>query len=512
MFNLKGASWEARLSRDLPASLVVFLVAIPLCMGIAIASGVSPEKGLITGIVGGLIVGIFSGSPLQVSGPAAGLVVIVFELVQQNGIGMLGPILMLAGLIQLLAGALKIGQVFRAISPAVVHGMLAGIGVLIVASQLHVIFDAKPLPNGLANLMAAPNRLLNLFPLNNSSDALLVGACTITAMLGWEKLRPAALRLVPGALVGVIVGTALAQVAALPVKFVTMPESLIGSFTYPTLANLSALASPPMLLSAVTVAFIASAETLLSAAAVDRMHDGARTSYNRELAAQGLGNLLCGALGALPMTGVIVRSSANVQAGAVSRLSTVLHGAWILMAVAALPFVLELVPLSALAGVLLLAGIRLMDLRHGRHLLKVHGWRPAAIWMATFVTVVATDLLTGVLVGVALSALELIPHLPRLGLHIHKYPAAVGQMDVELIGTGTFVKLPQLLAALSEVPDGCAVRLKMSRLRHIDHTFAEILAEWIRRRRGIGWRVTLDDSRGMHATHGGLRELIAAPD
>jgi MFS superfamily sulfate permease-like transporter len=449
---------------------------------------------------------------LQVSGPAAGLAVIVFELVQQHGIGMLGPVLMLAGVVQLLAGVLKLGQVFRAISPAVVHGMLAGIGILIVASQLHVIVDAKPLPSGLANLAAAPGRLLDLWPLDGSQDegALLVGVSTIAAMLGWEKLRPVALRLVPGALIGVIAGTALAHLLSSPVKLVTMPDSLLGSFDYPTLTNLAALASPSMLLSAAAFAFIASAETLLSAAAVDRMHDGVRTRYNRELVAQGVGNMLCGLLGALPMTGVIVRSSANVQAGAVSRLSAVLHGVWILIAVAAVPFVLELVPLAALAGVLLLTGIRLVGVQHVRHLLEAHGWRPAAIWLATFLTVVATDLLTGVILGVVLSALELIPHLPRLGLRIRQRHTARGQVELALIGTGTFVKLPKLLVALSQVPDEYTVHLRVSRLRHIDHTVAETLAEWVRRRRAAGWEVILE-SRGMRSPRSNVRNLVAQP-
>src|SRR5690349_7830738 len=194
--------------RDFAASIVVFLVAMPLCMGIAIASGVPPEKGLITGIIGGIVVGALAGSPLQVSGPAAGLAVIVFELVRDFGLSVLGPILILAGAIQFAAGVLKIGGWFRAISPAVVHGMLAGIGVLIVVGQFHVLFDAKPLPNGLANLAAMPGRLLGLGNggAGGAELAFAIGLTTIAAMLAWEKLRPARLKLVPGALIGVLAG------------------------------------------------------------------------------------------------------------------------------------------------------------------------------------------------------------------------------------------------------------------------------------------------------------------
>ena len=344
----------ATLARDVPASVVVFLVALPLCMGIAIASGVPPEKGLLTGIIGGLVVGCISGSPLQISGPAAGLAVIVFELVSTSGLGALGPILMLAGLIQFVAGLARLGQWFRAISPAVVHGMLAGIGVLIVAGQLHVMLDAKPQPHGLANILAVPSAYWGLWPLDGKGGEapLAVGLLTIAAMIGWEALRPRRLKLVPGALVGVAAGTALTFALGLDIAHVRVPASLVDSIGLPSWTALSILLSPKVVLSAFAVAFIASAETLLSAAAVDRMHDGPRTAFNRELSAQGVGNLLCGLVGALPMTGVIVRSSANVQAGAATRASAVLHGLWILAAVALLPWALRAIPMATLAGVL----------------------------------------------------------------------------------------------------------------------------------------------------------------
>ena len=321
---------------DVPASIVVFLVALPLCMGIAIASGAPPEKGLLTGIIGGLVGGLLAGSPLQISGPAAGLAVIVFELIAQSGIGALGPILLLAGIIQLVAGLLKLGQWFRAISPAVVHGMLAGIGVLIVAGQLHVMLDTKPQAHGLANILTVPAAYWGIFPLDGkgAEAPLFIGLVTIVVMVGWERLRPARLRLVPGALVGVACGTILTVFLRLDIAHVQVPESLARSISIPTLADLGTLLSAKSVITAAAIAFIASAETLLSAAAVDRMHDGPRTQYNRELSSQGIGNMLCGLLGGLPMTGVIVRSSANVQAGAATRLSAILHGVWMLAAVA----------------------------------------------------------------------------------------------------------------------------------------------------------------------------------
>lgn len=485
----------ATLARDLPASFVVFLVALPLCMGIAVASGVPPEKGLITGIIGGVVVGLLAGSPLQVSDPAAGLAVIVFDgIVLRHGISMLGPILVLAGSIQLAAGLLRLGQWFRAISPAVVHGMLAGIGVLIVAGQVHVLLDAAPLPSGLANLAAIPGAFFGLVPLDGEAAeaALLVGLATMAAMVGWERFRPRRLRLLPGALLGVLAGTAVAAIWSLPVKRVAVPEAIWNGLAPPTAGDLAHLARPEVLLTALAIAFIASAETLLSAAAVDRMHDGPRTRYDRELSAQGVGNLLCGLAGALPMTGVIVRSSANVQAGAATRLSAVLHGVWLLAFVAVLPWLLRQVPTASLAGVLVVTGWRLVGLRHVRHLLHRHGVVPAAIWAATFIAVVAVDLLTGVLVGLALALMEALPHFGRMHVRVRQRQVAPGETEVRLAGVATFVQLPGLARALEAVPPAEVVHVKAGALSHVDHTCAEMLADWVRRRRAGGSRLLLD--------------------
>lgn len=480
------------LARDFTASIVVFLVAMPLCMGIAVASGVPPEKGLVTGIIGGLVVGLLAGSPLQVSGPAAGLAVIVFELVREYGLAALAPILVMAGIIQFVAGVLRLGGWFRAISPAVVHGMLAGIGALIVIGQFHVLFDAKPLSNGPDNLAAMPSRILGLGAGNIETTelAFAIGLLTIAAMLLWEKFRPANLRLVPGALVGVLVSTLVAVVFAPPVARVAVPESITSAITPPGADFLASLTNPSLLVTALAIAFIASAETLLSAAAVDRMHDGVRTNYDKELRAQGVGNLLCGLAGALPMTGVIVRSSANVQAGAMTRASSIMHGAWILGFVALLPWILREIPMAALAGILVVTGWRLVSLAHAKHLFHSYGLLPALIWAATFVMVIATDLLTGVLVGLGLSLLELVPHARRLALNVDAdYHGSESRMA--LAGTATFVTLPKLSRALDEVPEGRPLHLDLARLDAIDHTCAEMLRDWLQRRRAKGGSVEL---------------------
>lgn len=478
----------AHFGRDFTASIVVFLVAMPLCMGIAIASGVPPEKGLVTGIIGGVVVGALAGSPLQVSGPAAGLAVLVFEFVRENGIEALGPVLLLAGVLQLTAGALKLGGLFRAISPAVVHGMLAGIGALIVIGQFHILFDEKPLSSGLENLAMMPARVLGLDFGNVAATelALALGLLTIGVMLGWEKLRPKSMTLVPGALLGVLAATAAAWALDLGVARIDVPESIGSAFALPTSPEWFApLANPALLIAALAIAFIASAETLLSAAAVDRMHDGARTKYDKELRAQGVGNLLCGLVGALPMTGVIVRSSANVQAGAKTRLSTMLHGVWILGFVALLPWLLQEVPMAALGGVLVVTGWKLVSLKHVRHLLNAHGPLPAAIWAVTFVLVVSTDLLTGVLVGLALSAVELLPHLKHLRLKVREHHDGE-ETRVELQGAATFIGLTRLNAVLEKQPASRPVHLDLGNVKAMDHTTAETLTEWIVRRRQAG--------------------------
>lgn len=485
--------------RDFTASIVVFLVAMPLCMGIAIASGVAPEKGLITGIIGGIVVGALAGSPLQVSGPAAGLAVIVFELVRDLGLSALGPILILAGAIQVVAGIFRLGGWFRAISPAVVHGMLAGIGVLIVVGQFHVLFDHKPLSSGLENLAAMPGRLLGLSSdLRTTELAFMIALLTIGGMVGWEKFRPKSLRLVPGALVGVVAATLLTVILGLDVAKVVVPESIIGAITPPESGFLGRLAEPAILTAAVAIAFIASAETLLSAAAVDKMHDGVRTDYNKELRAQGIGNLLCGFAGSLPMTGVIVRSSANVQAGAVTRSSAILHGVWILGFVALLPWLLRAIPMASLGAVLVVTGWRLVSLKHAQHLYRDYGVLPVVIWAATLIMVVATDLLTGVLVGIGLTVLELVPNLRRLRLRVFEQQEGESHA-ISLDGAATFVTLPKLSATLDRVPAGAPVRLDVSKLDAVDHTSAELLRDWFQRRKAAGTPVELRGQRGRIA-------------
>ena len=462
---MRAAQLKALLPRELLASVVVFLVALPLCMGIAIASGMPPAKGLITGIIGGLVVGWLAGSPLQVSGPAAGLAVLVFELVRQHGIAMLGPILLLAGFLQLVAGRLRLGCWFRVTAPAVVYGMLAGIGVLIVLSQVHVMLDGVPKPSGLDNLSGFPAAVAQAIP-SLGWQAGLLGLSTMLVMWTWDKWRPQKLRFVPGALLGVGLTTGASLLLALQVKRVEVPDNLAEAIDWLRPADLLNLADPNLLIAAFAVAFIASAETLLSAAAVDRMHNGQRSDFDKELTAQGVGNMLCGIVGALPMTGVIVRSSANVQAGATTRFSAIFHGVWLLAFVLLLSSVLQSIPIASLAGVLVYTGFKLVDLKAFRGLAR-YGRMPMFTYAATALAIIFTDLLTGVLVGFGLTLAKLAWKASRLKISLVDLPQA-NEMELRLNGAATFLKVPALTQILAKVPAGSTLHVPLNNLSYIE--------------------------------------------
>lgn len=499
---MRAAQLKAVLPRELLASVVVFLVALPLCMGIAIASGMPPAKGLITGIIGGLVVGWLAGSPLQVSGPAAGLAVLVFELVRQHGIAMLGPILLLAGFLQLVAGRLRLGCWFRVTAPAVVYGMLAGIGVLIVLSQVHVMLDGVPKPSGLDNLSGFPAAVAQAIP-SLGWQAGLLGLSTMLVMWTWDKWRPQKLRFVPGALLGVGLTTGVSLLLALQVKRVEVPNNLAEAIDWLRPADLLNLADPNLLIAAFAVAFIASAETLLSAAAVDRMHNGQRSDFDKELTAQGVGNMLCGIVGALPMTGVIVRSSANVQAGATTRFSAIFHGVWLLAFVLLLSSVLQSIPIASLAGVLVYTGFKLVDLKAFRGLAR-YGRMPMFTYAATALAIIFTDLLTGVLVGFGLTLAKLAWKASRLKISLVDLPQA-NEMELRLNGAATFLKVPALTQILAKVPAGNTLHVPLNYLSYIDHACLELFEEWGRANAAKGSKLMIEPRGLKRRLEGRLR-------
>lgn len=614
------------LQHDVLSSIVVFLVALPLCMGIAIASGAPVSAGLITGIVAGLVVGTLAGCPLQVSGPAAGLTVLVYDIIQRHGLEMLGLIVLMAGAMQIAAGAFRLGQWFRAVSPAVIQGMLAGIGVLIFASQFHVMLDDRPQGSGLTNLATIPaaaskafgqieappedvrnkqrlllqslgelhreqaelserilehvpdhdvtqapladvrayaepqaqlaaqlkgsleqsqlyyadtprrmeriekrhaaavtalqkatqaleeNRVADVPALQRKADASLeeyrnahkhhtmaasVGVLTILLLVFWKPLAPHRLKVIPAPLVAVLAATALAAIWSLPILYVEVPQSIVDEIRLPTLAILQDAPWGGLAASAVLIAVVASAETLLSATAVDQLHEGVRTRYDKELVAQGVGNMICGTLGALPMTGVIVRSSANVQSGARTRLSAILHGLWLLVFVAAFASLLRMVPTACLAGVLVYTGYKLVNPRSIAKL-RQYGWGEVAIYAATVTTIVAVDLLSGVLVGIGLATLKLVYTFSHLRSDLH-YDIERRRAVLRLQGAATFVRLPQLAAELERVPAGSEFHVDLEHLDYIDHACLELLMTWTRQHESTGGTTTIDWNR-LHMT------------
>ncbi|MDH5671554.1 MAG: SulP family inorganic anion transporter [Myxococcales bacterium] len=487
------------LGREAMASVVVFLVALPLCMGIAMASGVPAERGLVTGIIGGLVVGLIGGSPLQVSGPAAGLAVIVWEVVNTHGLAGLAMITLLAGVIQLVAGTLRTGRWFQAVSPAVIYGMLAGIGLLIFSSQFHMMVDDSPRSSGLSNLLSIPVAIYKgIFPLEGTVHHLAAGAglLTLVTLVAWNRYRPARLSFVPGPLVAVVVATALANLLSLPIRYVEIPDSLLGAVALPTADSWALLMSRPIIVAAVGMAIVASAETLLCATAVDRMHDGVRTHYDRELSAQGVGNILAGLLGALPMTGVIVRSSANVEAGATTRTSAILHGVWLLMFVAAAPFMLELIPTSSLAAILVYTGYRLVNVEAFRKLGE-HGRAEQVIYGITVVAIIATDLLTGVMTGFALAVLKVLHDVAHVDIDVHSDQE--GRYDMEIRGAATFLRAPQVGERLLEIPRDAELHVHLDGLLHVDQAIMDQLVDWERQAERAGGRLVLDWDEVDHA-------------
>jgi MFS superfamily sulfate permease-like transporter len=463
--------------REIGASLVVFLVALPLCMGIAIASGVPIERGILSGAIGGILIGALAGCPLQVSGPAAGLAVMCFDLVSSHGLEALGPVVFICGIVQLAAGFASVGQWFRAVSPAVIHAMLAGIGVLIFGSQFHVMLDRPPLSGGLTNLLAIPASLYKgIFPLDGHVHhlAAMVGLATILTMVVLNRFKPKFLRALPPPLAGVLVGVGLAAYFDLGIQMVHLPKSIGTSLSLPGTRFFEFLFQDEIGLLGIAFAFVASAETLLCATAVDQLHSGPRTRYDKELIAQGIGNLTCGIFGCLPATGVIVRSTANIEAGSKTRIPAVLHGVWILGALFLFPQILEHIPRASLAAILVYTGYRLVKIEEVRRLSR-YGRSEVAIYLATLLTIVTGDLLKGVILGLILSVGKLLYTFSHLEVTVDSNEKEV---QLTLRGAATFVRLPALARALEQVPPGKTLHLLVDDLDYIDHACLELLGSW----------------------------------
>ncbi len=473
---------------DLPASVVVVFVALPLCMGIAIASGVPVASGIITGIVGGIVVGAISGSPLQVSGPAAGLTVIVYGIVNDPKLAaFLGIIVLAAGVLQMVAGVLRLGQWFRAVSPAVIQGMLAGIGVIIFSQQFHVMVDDDPRKTPVDNILSLPEAFeKGVFPIDWSQhhQAAYVGLLSIAIIALWPVFVPKRLKSIPAPLVAIVVATVISYTVKMPIFKIELNANLFESFAWPGIDSLKALGDINVLIAVLTIAVVASAETLLCANAVDQLHTGARTKYDKELFAQGVGNSICGLFGALPMTGVIVRSSANVGAGAKSRFSAIFHGIWLLAFVWFLTDLLAHVPRASLAAVLVFTGYKLINVKSIKKLYK-ESPSEILIFFATVFSIVYFNLLVGIAIGFGLALLKLVYTFSHLHVKLVDNPDE-NTARLHLRGAATFIRLPKLAGTLERVEPTRELHVYLEDLDYIDHACLTLLVDWENQHKATG--------------------------
>ncbi|MFG3004581.1 SulP family inorganic anion transporter [Streptomyces calvus] len=456
---------------DVSASIAVFLIALPLSLGIALATGAPLQAGLVAAAVGGLVAGRIGGSPLQVSGPAAGLTVVTADLIQHYGWRTTCAITVLAGLAQLGLGCLRVARGALAVSPAIVHGMLAGIGVTIAVAQLHIVLGGTPQSSVPDNLRALPAQLAQLHP-----AALSVSVLTLALLLLWPRVPGRfgrVCRMVPAALVAVAGATAAAAAAGLVLPKVDLPSwrnhALAGLPEGPVLGLAAAV---------LTTTLVCSVQSLLGAVAVDKLASArpgpaqvSRSDLDRELLGQGAANIVSGSLGGLPVAGVAVRSSANVHAGAVSRNSTMLHGVLVVIAALLLVPLLELIPLAALAALVMAVGIQMVSLNHIR---TVTRHREVLVYAVTTLGVVTFGVLEGVALGIAVAVGVALHRLTRTRI---THDEQEGVHHVHVRGQLTFLAVPRLSRALHLVPQGADVVVALDG-SFMDHAAYETLHDW----------------------------------
>lgn len=490
------------LNRDLPSSIVVFLVAVPLCLGVALASGAPPLSGLLAGIIGGTVVGALSGSQLGVSGPAAGLAAIVLTSIAALGSFELFLLaVLLAGILQLLLGLARGGVIAYFFPSAVIKGMLAGIGIFIALAQLpHAFGFNKAHAPVSAQAISGPAVFTDLVHMLQAPHwgTLFIACCCLAVLLIWEQpfiRRNRFLALLPGPLLAVVVGMALAALggampglALSPFQFVQLPD-LTG-------ASLGTLLSGPdwggitnvqVWTTALTLALVASLETLLSVEAADKLDPQRRaTPKNRELMAQGVGNMLAGLVGALPVTQVIVRSSANIQSGGRTKLSTMLHGLWVLVALLLFPGLLGMIPLAALAAILVQVGFKLAKPALFKEMWR-GGWTLFVPFIATVLGVVLLDLLKGVGIGMAIGLFIILRNHYKVPFHLLERQVTPGDpVRIALGQVPSFLNKASIQRAMAELPAGSHCIIDVGGTVELDPDIREILEEEAERARDKG--------------------------
>lgn len=474
---------------DLPSSLVVFLIALPLSVGIAIASDAPVLSGLISAVVGGIVLGFIGGSPLSVSGPANGLMVVTAGLVAQFGWRATCLITVAAGVLQLILRLSRIARAVLAISPVVVHAMLAGIGITIALQQTHVLLGGESHSTSWENVVQLPGQIIGAH-----KPGMFLGVLVIAIMVAW-RWAPAKLAPIPGPLVAIVTATIISVVFPFDLARITLTGSPLNAFQLPALpeGKWGAFA-----VSVLTVAFIATVESLLASVSIDRMHPGAPTNFNRELTGQGVANITSGMIGGLPIAAAIVRSSANVQAGAKSRASTIMHSVWILVFTLFFAGLIQQIPTAALAGLLVFVGIRLLQPAHIETAMR-NG--DLAVYLVTVVGVVFLNLMQGVLIGLVLAIA--LTAWRVMWFRIHAHPAG-DEWHVAVEGSATFLSLPRLTQVLASIPAGKTVNVTMSVI-YLDHAAHQAIADWQRRHQATGGVVHIHG--GVHTGHRARRAM-----
>jgi MFS superfamily sulfate permease-like transporter len=504
------------IKNDLPASIVVFFVALPLCLGIALASGAPLFSGLISGIIGGIIVGGLSGSKIGVSGPAAGLAAIVLTAISSlGGYDNFLVAVVLGGVIQLIFGFLKAGIIGYYFPSSVIKGMLTGIGIIIILKQIPHFFGYDTSPEGDFSFFQVDgeNTFSEIFKsLNNISlGATLIGFIGLGILLLWSNVlskKGRFFQLVQGPLVAVIAGIIYYYVtdqsspygiSATHLVSVPVPDSLdmfLSQFSFP---NFNAITNPDVWVVGFTIALVASLETLLCVEATDKLDPHKNvTPTNKELLAQGTGNIISGLIGGLPITQVIVRSSANIQSGGRTKLATIIHGFFLLISVLLIPTLLNKIPLSVLAAILLIVGYKLA--KPGLFIKMYHqGWKQFLPFTVTVLGIVFTDLLIGISLGLAVGIVVILIKSFQNShfLHIQDRSNGKHKIKMTLAEEVTFFNKGAILNELDSLPSETCLELDVRKTRYLDNDIIEILEDFAFKAKERNIDIRLISERGI---------------
>jgi MFS superfamily sulfate permease-like transporter len=509
-------NFVSNLKSDIPASIVVFFVALPLCLGIALASGAPLFAGVIAGVIGGIIVGALSGSKVGVSGPAAGLAAIVL-----TSIGSLGGYenflvaVVLGGVIQLIFGLLRAGVIGYYFPSSVIKGMLTGIGIIIILKQIPHFFGYDSDPEGDFAFFQADGQntfseIINTINYIQPGSAL-IGFIGLAILLLWDRVlskKGKFFQIVQGPLVAVVVSIVfyvvtksndILSISATHLVSVPVPEnfsSFIGQFSFP---NFGVIGNIDVWVVAFTIALVASLETLLCVEATDKLDpDKNVTPTNRELLAQGTGNIISGLIGGLPITQVIVRSSANIQSGGKSKLSAIVHGLLLLISVILIPSLLNMIPLSVLAAVLLIVGYKLAKPELFKKMYDL-GWKQFVPFVVTVLGIVFIDLLYGIGLGLTVGIVVILFKSYKNSHFLHKEEEGPdsGVMKMTLAEEVTFFNKGAILNELDNIPNDSSLKLDVRKTRFLDNDIIEILDDFAFKAKERNINITLVSERGV---------------